>query len=129
MAPEYGAAVGLFPVDDETLRYLRLTGRDEELIDLVERYCKTQGLFQTADTPPPAYSAVLELDLDSVETSLAGPKRPQDRVPLPMMKSTFRKALTAPTLEGGYALPAEAIEQKAIIHTRGAKLKWDTVWW
>jgi aconitate hydratase len=123
MAPEYGATVGFFPVDDETLRYLRRTGRDEFLIDLVERYCKTQGLFRSADTPRPSYSSVLELDLDCVETSLAGPKRPQDRVSLPMMKSTFRKALSAPTHEGGYALPPKAMVQKAIIPTKGSKIE------
>ncbi len=80
MAPEYGATVGFFPVDDETLRYLRLTGRPVEVIERVERYCKEQGLFRTAQTPDPEFSDTLELDLGQVEPSLAGPKRPQDRV-------------------------------------------------
>ena len=90
MAPEYGATIGFFPVDDETLRYLRLTGRPAELVELVERYCKEQGLFRTADTPDPEFTDVLELDLSTVEPSLAGPKRPQDRVALKEMKRTFR---------------------------------------
>jgi aconitate hydratase len=93
MSPEYGATMGFFPVDDETLRYLRGTGRDPELVDLVERYCKEQGLFRTDDTPDPIYTDVLELDLATVEPSLAGPRRPQDRVPLRAMKRDFLNAL------------------------------------
>ncbi len=98
MAPEYGATTGFFPVDDETLRYLALTGRSEELVDLVERYCKAQGLFRTDDMPDPVFSDVLELDMSTVVPSLAGPKRPQDRVPLAGgVKASFRKAF--PNLE------------------------------
>src|ERR1700760_1279790 len=82
MAPEYGATCGIFPVDDETLRYLRLSGRSEELVSLVEAYYKEQGLFHTADTPEAEYTDVIELDLSTVEPSIAGPKRPQDRVAL-----------------------------------------------
>jgi aconitate hydratase len=93
MSPEYGATMGFFPVDDETLRYLRGTGRDPELVDLVERYCKTQGLFRTDDTSDPIYTDVLELDLATVEPSVAGPRRPQDRVPLKTMKKDFLNAL------------------------------------
>jgi len=93
MAPEYGATMGFFPVDDETLNYLRNTGRDEELVDLVERYCKEQGLFRTDDTPDPEYSDTLELDMGTVQASLAGPRRPQDRVLLSDMKASFEKAL------------------------------------
>ncbi|MGE5123888.1 MAG: aconitase family protein, partial [Acidobacteriaceae bacterium] len=80
MAPEYGATIGYFPIDEETLRYLHLTGRPKETIELVERYSKEQGLFHTSDTSEPEFTQVLELDLAKVETSLAGPKRPQDRV-------------------------------------------------
>jgi aconitate hydratase len=80
MSPEYGATIGFFPVDDETLVYLERTGRPPELIERVERYCKEQQLFHTADAPEPEYSAVLELDLGTVVPSLAGPRRPQDRV-------------------------------------------------
>ena len=93
MAPEYGPTVGFFPVDDRTLEYLRLTGRTDDQVDLVERYCKEQGLFRTDQTPDPQYSQVVELDLSTVEPSLAGPKRPQDRVPLSAMQSQWRTAL------------------------------------
>ena len=79
MAPEYGATCGFFPVDDETLAYLRRTGRTDAEVDLVERYTKEQGLFRTDDSPEPTFTDTLELDMSSVEPSLAGPKRPQDR--------------------------------------------------
>ncbi len=95
MAPEYGATIGYFPVDVETLNYLRLTGRTKEEVDLVERYYKEQGLFRT-DAPgqtPIKYTKVLRLDLGTVEPSLAGPKRPQDRVPLSLMKTEWRHDL------------------------------------
>jgi aconitate hydratase len=95
MAPEYGATVGFFPVDDETLRYLRATGRPPGLVELVERYTKAQGLFRTADTPEPAYDALLDLDLGSVQTSLAGPRRPHDRVPLGGVRASFVEAVAA----------------------------------
>jgi aconitate hydratase len=108
MSPEYGATMGFFPVDTETLRYLRFTGRSVETVDLVERYCKEQGLFRTDRTPDPSYSEFLELDLGSIETSLAGPKRPQDRIPLSKMKSAFQSVLVAPSHEGGFELdPAD----------------------
>jgi aconitate hydratase len=100
MAPEYGATAGLFPVDDETLNYLRLTGRDEDLIDLVERYSKTQGLFRTDETPDPEFNEMLELDLSTVEPSLAGPRRPQDRVALSNVQTTFRDAFTDRIMSG-----------------------------
>src|SRR5919108_4406386 len=83
MCPEYGATSALFPVDDQTLRYLETTGRDRQLIDLVERYTKAQGMFRTDDTPTPVFSEMLDLDLGAVEPSVAGPKRPQGRVALP----------------------------------------------
>ncbi|MCL6648748.1 MAG: aconitate hydratase AcnA, partial [Chloroflexi bacterium] len=89
MAPEYGATAGLFPVDDETLRYLRMTGRSDEQIALVERYCKEQGLFRTEGMVEPQYSEVLELDLSTVEPSVAGPRRPQDRLRLSEVKRNF----------------------------------------
>ncbi|HEV3116466.1 MAG TPA: aconitate hydratase AcnA, partial [Gemmataceae bacterium] len=93
MAPEYGATCGIFPVDAETLRYLRFSGRPEPLVQLVEAYCKEQGLFHTAHTPEADYSDRLELNLQSVEPSLAGPTRPQDRVPLRQSKKSFADAL------------------------------------
>ena len=89
MAPEYGATVGMFPVDDETLRYLRLTGRDEELVQLVEAYCKEQGMFYRPADQEPMFTSTLELDLATVEPSLAGPKRPQDRVALQGVRQSF----------------------------------------
>ena len=92
MSPEYGATCGFFPVDDETLAYLRLTGREPAQIALVEAYCKEQGLFHDPDHTP-TYSDIVELDLSTVEPSLAGPRRPQDRVPLAAAKSAFREAL------------------------------------
>jgi aconitate hydratase len=119
MAPEYGATMGFFPVDAETLRYLRLSGRPESLIRRVEAYCRAQGLFRDADTPDPEFTDIVELDLGTVEPSLAGPKRPQDRVPLSEMKAAFQKALTAPVKERGYELPAEALERRATIGSNG----------
>ncbi len=95
MAPEYGATCGIFPIDEETLNYLRLSGRDEEQIVLVEAYARTQGLFLEADQPQANYSSVVELDMGSIEPSMAGPKRPQDRVPLKQSKTMFNQALTA----------------------------------
>jgi len=93
MAPEYGATMGFFPVDTETLTYLRFTGRNEPRVRLVEEYTKTQGIFRTDATPDPMYTDTLELDLASVEATLAGPKRPQDRVPLRQAKASFEKSL------------------------------------
>jgi aconitate hydratase len=93
MAPEYGATLGFFPIDEKTLDYLRLTGRDEAHVELVEAYTREQELFQTADSPDPEYTATLELNLADVEPSLAGPRRPQDRVPLRSAGSGFREQL------------------------------------
>ncbi len=93
MSPEYGATIGLFPVDDETLAYLRFTGRSPEHISMVEAYCKEQGLFHREGIAEPVYSDTLELDLATVEPSIAGPRRPQDRVPLRESKRVFRKSL------------------------------------
>jgi aconitate hydratase len=93
MAPEYGATIGFFPVDDESLGYLRRTGRPNDVVDLVERYYKEQQLFRTADSPGPRFSSRLKLDLSTVEPSMAGPKRPQDRVLLSAMKSQWEQDL------------------------------------
>jgi aconitate hydratase len=93
MSPEYGATCGFFPVDEETLRYLRLTGRSDEQVELVETYCRAQGLFHDPDATP-EYSQVVELDLGDVEPSLAGPRRPQDRVPLTDAKASFLDSLS-----------------------------------
>jgi aconitate hydratase len=93
MAPEYGATIGFFPIDDETLSYMKLTGRKPEQIALVDAYAKAQGLFRTATSPDPIFTDTIELDLSTVEPSMAGPKRPQDRVPLAKSKQIFREAL------------------------------------
>src|SRR5450432_2465502 len=93
MAPEYGATCGIFPSDKESLRYLKLTGRSDEQIALVEAYALEQGLFHDAKTPEAEYSELLSLDLATVESSLAGPKRPQDRVVLSQAGESFTKAL------------------------------------
>ncbi|MBX7058088.1 MAG: aconitate hydratase AcnA [Leptospirales bacterium] len=104
MAPEYGATCGFFPVDQETLRFLERTGRKAELVDLVEKYYKAQGLFRSDESPDPEYTDTLSLDMSEVEPALAGPKRPQDRVNLKEMKSVWRKSLTAPIKERGFEL-------------------------
>jgi len=96
MAPEYGATMGFFPVDAETLAYLRFTARSEEQVKLVEAYTKEQGLFRTDETPDPVFSDRLELDLATVVPTMAGPKRPQDSVPLTEAKTAFEKSLTGP---------------------------------
>ena len=93
MAPEYGATCGFFPVDEETIKYLRLSGRDEHTIALVETYTKAQGLWRTNNTPDPIFTDTLELDLSTVVPSIAGPKRPQDRLALPAVKAAFDQLL------------------------------------
>jgi len=107
MSPEYGATCGIFPIDKESLRYLRLTGRSEEQIALVEAYAKEQGLFHDAKTPEAQYSELVALDLATVEPSLAGPKRPQDRVVLSNAGDSFRQAL--PSLMKPKAKPAASV--------------------
>ncbi len=121
MAPEYGATCGFFPVDDTTLSYLRQTGRTAEEVDLVERYCKEQGLFRTAETPDPRFTDTLELDLSIVEPSLAGPKRPHDRVALSRMKESFRSSLVAPVKERGFGLSADETGRAVPLEVRGEK--------
>lgn len=115
MAPEYGATMGFFPVDDETLAYLRLTGRSDDHVSLVERYMKEQGLFRTNEAPVPEYTKRLSLDLGSVVPSLAGPKRPQDRVPLSSIKETFGQALQAPANQRGFALEGKAMQAQGTV--------------
>ncbi len=114
MSPEYGSTCGIFPVDEETLRYLRLSGRSDDQVKLVESYCKEQGLFHTATTPEAEYSDVVSLDLATVEPSIAGPKRPQDRIPLSRAAVAFREALPA-LVKPGTVIPA-ASEKSADGH-------------
>jgi aconitate hydratase len=108
MAPEYGATCGIFPIDEETLRYLRLTGRTAQQVALVEAYCREQGMFHSENTPQAEYSERLALDLATVESSLAGPKRPQDRVALSQAGESFRKALPSLIKPSNGAKPATA---------------------
>lgn len=123
MAPEYGATIGYFPVDNETLRYMRLTGRPEETVALTEAYMRAQGLFRDSSTPEPEFTDTLELDLGSVVPSLAGPKRPQDRVPMSELKETFNKALSAPVKERGFELKPDAMVAEATYGTNGGSMK------
>jgi len=122
MAPEYGATMGFFPVDAETLRYLERTHR-RDAAALTEAYCKAQGLFRTDATPDPMFTDTLELDLGDVEPSLAGPKRPQDRVALREMKPAFRRSLLAPVKERGYGLPEGDLGRTAEIGLNGARAR------
>ncbi len=119
MAPEYGATMGFFPVDDEVLNYLRRTGRPDDLVELVERYSKEQGLFRTADTPDPEFTETLGLDLAEVEPCLAGPKRPQDRISVTSLKSSFRDGLTAAVGPRGFGLDADRVANTATIRPNG----------
>ncbi|MFN8371353.1 MAG: aconitate hydratase AcnA [Anaerolineae bacterium] len=121
MAPEYGATMGYFPMDAESLSYLRRTGRTEVEVARVEHYYKTQGLFRTDEMPYPEFSDTLEIDLSSIEPSVAGPKRPQDRIALSQVKTTFRKSLAAPHSSGGYGLSESELHQQASVTKRAQK--------
>ncbi len=112
MAPEYGATMGFFPIDEESLRYMSRTGRSDELVQLVENYTKAQGLFRTDDTPDPEFSSTLELDLSTVETSLAGPKLPHDRITLGNMKKAFETSLTSDNPTMGFNLDQEKLANR-----------------
>ncbi|MFN3596467.1 MAG: aconitate hydratase AcnA [Rubricoccaceae bacterium] len=108
MAPEYGATMGFFPIDQESLDFLRRTNRSEDTVDLVERYARAQGLFRTDDTPDPQFYDTLALDLGDVEPSMAGPKRPQDRLALGRVRDEFHASLTRPAGPQGFGLAEEA---------------------
>jgi len=119
MAPEYGATMGFFPIDDGSLHYLRDTGRSAEQVELVERYCKHQGLFRTDETPDPDFTEIVELDLGTIEPCVAGPKRPQDRVPVSRLKAAFESSLTAPAGFDGFGLAPEALDRRGTVETDG----------
>ncbi|MDM5338239.1 aconitate hydratase AcnA [Fictibacillus enclensis] len=123
MAPEYGATCGFFPVDEEALNYLRLTGRTEDQIKLVEEYSKANGLFYTAGiSEDPIFTDVVEIDLSEIESNLSGPKRPQDLIPLSKMKEAFNKALVSPQGNAGFGLTEKEINKEATIkHPNGEK--------
>ncbi|RMH70607.1 MAG: aconitate hydratase AcnA [Gemmatimonadetes bacterium] len=119
MAPEYGATMGFFPMDAGSLEYMRRTGRSEEQVQLVEQYTKAQGLFRTDETPDPEYTDTLELDLSDVEPSVAGPKRPQDRIRVVDLKSRFQQFLTAPAGHQGFNIPAEEVHKTTSVQMNG----------
>lgn len=124
MSPEYGATIGFFPVDNETLDFLRQTGRNEDQIALVEAYYKAQDMFRTDNTPDPVFTDIIELDLSTVVPSLAGPKRPQDRVELTSMKEEFNSIVRTPIDKGGYGLSEEKItETVEVKHNDGSTTK------
>lgn len=122
MSPENGATVTIFPIDQETLNYLRLSGRDEEQVLLVESYCKANGLFYSPESEEAAYTEVIEVDLSVIETSLAGPKRPQDLIRISDVKETFTKALTHEEGNHGYGLNSNEIEKEALISHPNGKI-------
>ncbi|MCA9406091.1 MAG: aconitate hydratase AcnA, partial [Candidatus Omnitrophica bacterium] len=115
MAPEYGATIGIFPIDDETLNYYRLTGRTDEEVALVEAYMKEQGMFYNPATKDPEFTDTLELDLSTVQPCLAGPKRPQDRIALSDMKTSFDSILSTPVDKRGFGLKDEQLKSTAVV--------------
>lgn len=117
MAPEYGATIGYFPVDQSTMDYLKMTGRSDEELDLVERYSKEQGLFRAKGSAEPEFTDVIELDLSSVVPSVAGPKRPQDRVTLSNVKQDFVESLSKPIKERGFELSGGELRSSAMIQS------------
>ncbi len=122
MAPEYGATCGFFPIDEESLNYLRLTGRSEEKIALVEKYCKENNLWYSPEDGDPEYTEIVEIDLSKLVPNLAGPKRPQDRIPLTDMQKAFRKAVTAPAGNQGFGLDKSEFDKEAVVnHPNGEK--------
>ena len=119
MAPEYGATMGFFPVDDEVISYLRRTGRDDATLQLVERYCKEQSLFRSDDASDPQFNDTLQLDLGTVEPSVAGPLRPQDRILVKELKPTFNKVLSAPLGPQGFDLSAAELGNRGRFQSNG----------
>ena len=127
MAPEYGATCGFFPVDEEALNYLRLTGRKEEQIELVEKYCKENDLWYDADQKDPEYTETVEINLSELEPNLSGPKRPQDLISLSDMKKEFNKAITAPEGNQGFGLDKSEFDKEVTIeHPGGEKSEMKT---
>ncbi len=120
MAPEYGATMGFFPVDEHTLAYLRATGRSDELVSLVEAYCRAQGLFYSLDDEEPIFEKVIELNLRDVAPSMAGPKRPQDRVALTDIQAEWKKSLTMPAKQQGFEVPEAELTKTVTAAIDGA---------
>ena len=123
MAPEYGATCGFFPVDETTLDYMRLSGREDSHIEDVKRYLSAQGMFHTLETPTPSFTSNLSLDLSTVEPALAGPKRPQDRVDLSAMKNHWKKSLNAPLGHSGHGIHESNNASSSKVGSRGIDLK------
>ncbi|MFD0828204.1 aconitate hydratase AcnA [Neobacillus sp. M.A.Huq-85] len=122
MAPEYGATMGFFPVDSETIDYLRVIGHTEEHLNLIETYYKAQGMFMEANSQEPDYPEMIQLDLSEVTSSLAGPKRPQDRISLVKMKESYNEIIRKPIIDGGYGLNEKQLNKKVTItHKNGEK--------
>src|SRR5262249_32524481 len=115
MAPEYGATMGFFPIDEQTVSYLRMTGRSDAHCKMFENYYKAQGLWGIPKAGQCEYSSVLELDLASVQPSVAGPKRPQDRIEVPKLKETFAGLLTKPLTDGGYNKTPEQVSVQVTV--------------
>jgi len=122
MAPEYGATCGFFPVDEETLAYMRLTSRDEEHIQVVKEYLTANGMFFTADSEDPTYTNVVELDLSKIEPNMSGPKRPQDLIPLSQMQLEFNKAVVAPQGNQGFGLSKKEFKKSATVTLDGKEV-------
>src|SRR5690606_37374384 len=121
MAPEYGATVGFFPIDAETLRYMRQTGRLPDEVEALERYAKANGMFRTDATPDPEFTDTVALDLSTVEPSMAGPKRPQDRIRLSDMQRQFREDLVKPVERRGFALDEKALARSGKLSFQGVE--------
>jgi aconitate hydratase len=122
MSPENGATITFFPVDEETLNYLRLTGRSDAEVSLVEAYTKEQKLFRTDNTPKPDFTSMLELDISTVKPSLSGPKRPHDRIDLKEMKTAFQHSLVAPKSERGFGLSEDQLSKQAAYSVNGSSV-------
>ncbi|WP_138414658.1 aconitate hydratase AcnA [Aquibacillus sediminis] len=121
MAPEYGATCGFFPVDEEALNYLRLTGRSEDHIALVEKYCKENNLWYSPDQKDPEFTELVEIDLSELEPNLSGPKRPQDLIPLSKMKESFNKSVTAPAGNQGFGLDESEFDKEVKVEHPSGK--------
>ncbi|WP_416825847.1 aconitate hydratase AcnA [Ectobacillus polymachus] len=123
MAPEYGATCGFFPIDHISLDYMRLTGRDEEQIRIVEEYCKANNLFYTPGSEDPVYTTLVEIDLSTIEPSLSGPKRPQDLIELSNMQDAFRKAVVAPVGNQGFGFTEKEFDKEVDVALNGKEVK------
>jgi len=126
MAPEYGATCGFFPVDDEVLNYLTLTGRDEKHVAIVAEYVKANDLYYSVEDPEPEYTTVVEIDLSTIEANVAGPKRPQDLVPVSNLKEDFQRSLVAPKGNAGFGLSEEDTQKEVTFILDGEEVKMKT---